>query len=361
MSDSTSSGGPGSEWTFDVAEFLVASAVEPELIDAARAQGRDALHRLAYSVALLGGPVRYTPQDVFELSGADEDLARTLWRAMGFAEVPDDSRALADADVQALRELDDFLQVSPGRRDTAIRFTRLLGQTMSRVADALAAIVEDAVRAEADQWFEAGSDSAELGLMASVAIVPMVERELQYLFRRHLFASALERAIDADDDHDEVVVGFADVVQFTRLSGQMNEQDLATLLETFEAETTGIIVDRGGRVIKLIGDAVMFTVDGDHRAAELALDMVDTFAAPDRPDLRVGLAHGDVIERQGDVFGATVNLASRLVGFARPGTVLIDEGLAAHLADSEAFDIRPLGRRNLKGIGPTSISVLRRR
>lgn len=350
----------GPDVVFDVSAFLAAAGVDADTIAVARNEGRDAVRRLAYSVALLGGPSYLTPPEVVARAGAADDLARTLWRAMGFAEVPDDTAALGDADVRALQDINDFLAFRPSSRDAAIRFTRLLGQTMSRVADALAQLVEDAATAETEALLGPGSDPADVGLMASLAVVPMVERELQYLFRRHLFASAMTKVLDVDDGHDEVVVGFADVVQFTRLSGQMDETGLATLLETFEAETSDMIASRGGRVVKLIGDAVMFVVDGDVAAAELALDMVESFAAPDRPDLRVGLAHGMVISRQGDVFGPTVNLASRLVGYARPGTVLIDEGLADHLSHEGGFRIRSLGRRNLKGIGPTSISVLRR-
>lgn len=345
---------------FDLFEFLRVSGVDRQLIDEARDQGSDAVHRLAYAVTLLGGPAVHTSADVWKHAGSDEDLARDMWRAMGFASVPDDSKALTDADVAALREIHSFLELQGGSREAAIRFTRLLGQAMGRVADALASLVEDAVASDQIS-VDPGADAADVGLLASMAIVPMVERELQYLFRRHLYASAMSRIVTPADGHDDVVVGFADVVQFTRLSGQMNETQLADLLETFESETADIIATRGGRVIKLIGDAVMFTVEGDGAAAELALDMIDAFASEERPDLRVGMAHGDVIARQGDVFGPTVNLASRLVSFARPGAVLIDEGLADHLSDDERFRIRSLGRQNLKGIGRTAISVLRRR
>lgn len=315
--------------------------------------------RAAYTEALLGGPARYTPPEVWRQAGADEALARDMWRAMGFASIPDDEVALTEADVDALRDINAHLTLAGLDPDVAIRFTRLLGQTMGRVADALATLIESAVGDGLSEM--AGlesSDPADVALTAASAVLPMVERELQYLFRRHLYAAAMRR-IAPLADHEDQVVGFADVVQFTRLSGQMNEADLADLLETFEAETADLITAHGGRVVKLIGDAVMFTVDDDGAAAELALAMVEAFGEG-RPDLRVGLGHGEVIARQGDLFGPTVNLASRLVGYARPGTVLIDGPLAEHLADDDRFEIRSLGNRDLKGLGRTAIFVLRR-
>lgn len=316
--------------------------------------------RLAWTVALLGHPPEFTPVEVWQRAGADEAFARDLWRAMGFASLPDDEVALTAADVDALRDISSYLALRGVGPDVAIRFTRLLGQTMGRVADTLAGLVEDSVDEHMDEWREEGiADRAEAGMVAATSVLPMIERQLTYLFRRHLHAAAMRRVIP-ETGHEDQVIGFADVVQFTRLSGQMNESDLAELLEVFEAETADVITAHGGRVVKLIGDAVMFSVNDDVAAADLALTLVENFGRG-RPDLRVGLGHGPVLARQGDLFGPTVNLASRLVGYARPGTVLIDGSLAEHLADHDRFEIRSLGQRELKGIGRTAIHVLRRR
>lgn len=349
----------------DLAAYLRGRGVDPDVVAAAEAEGPAALRRLGYAQSFLGGPPTLRSVDVWERAGAPEDLARRLWRAMGFADLPDDLEALTDADVVALREINDYLALSDGGPEIAVRFTRLMGQAMGRVADALTTLVDDAVEdlgtGSTDDLTDGptGDLTDDLAVVAAGAVIPLIEHELVYLLRRHLYAASVRRLAAPDDDSPEVTVGFADVVQFTRLSGQMAEGDLAELLEAFEAETTDIIAQHGARVVKLIGDAVMFVIDDPVAAASLALALVERFGTDDRPDLRVGLAHGPTISRQGDLFGPTVNLASRLVAFARPGTVLTHGGLADHLADLETVTLRPIKPRTLKGIGETRMFAVR--
>lgn len=339
----------------DLGAYLVARGVDADEVAIARDDGPAALRRLGYATFLLGGAPHLTASDVWAAAGADEELGRSLWRAMGFANLPDDAVALSSVDVDALADINGFLQATDGSAEIAVRFTRLLGQTMGRVAEALVSIIDDGVGALGLQ----PGDPDDVAVLAADVINPMIERELIYLLRRHLFAVATRRLADPGEHRDDSVVGFADVVQFTRLSGQLPEGELAELLEVFEAETADAIADHGGRVVKLIGDAVMFEMDDDYQAACLALDLVEGFGG-DRPELRVGLAHGPTISRQGDLFGPVVNLASRLVGFARPGTVLVDEPLASHLVDHPDLKLRSLRTRELKGLGEISAYVLRR-
>lgn len=347
----------GGSRPFDLAAHLRDSlGVDPEVVAAAEAEGTAELRRLAQSVVLLGSPPTLRPPDLRSITGADEDLARDLWRAMGFAEVPDDAVALTDADVTALAAINDFLAASGIAPDTAVRFARLLGQTMSRVADALHSIVDTAL--EEMEWLPPG-DNDDLIVLAAQLVNPLIEQELSYLLRRHLYAGAIRRIAGHDLEQPEVTVGFADVVSYTRLSGQLAEPDLAELLETFEATTADMITERGGRVIKLIGDAVLFVFDDPEQAARLALELVASFGG-ERPELRVGLTHGPVLSRLGDLFGPPVNLASRLVAYARPGSVLVDQRFLDALgvvSDLRSKSIRP---RDLKGIGTTALYVLRR-
>jgi adenylate cyclase len=78
------------------------------------------------------------------------------------------------------------------------------------------------------------------------------------------------------------------------------------------------------------------------------------------PDVRVGMAVGPVLSRLGDVFGTTVNRASRLTSVAPAGGVLVDDALAAALAALSGFETTALRRRTLRGIGPVTPSELRR-
>lgn len=342
---------------FDLAAHLRdAVGVDPAAVDAAEAEGPEQLRRLAQAVVLLGEAPRLRPPDAWQRTGADEELARALWRAMGFAHVPDDAVAFTDADVTALAAINDFLQATGISSDTAIRFARLLGQTMSRVADALHSIVDHAID-EMDGLPPGEND--DLMVLAAQLVNPLIEQELSYLLRRHLYAGAIRRIAGHDLEQPDVTVGFADVVSFTRLSGQLPEEGLAELLEVFEATTADLITERGGRVVKLIGDAVLFVFDDPEPAAQLALELVETFGG-DQPDLRVGLTHGSVLSRLGDLFGPPVNLASRLVSYARPGTVLVDQHFVDRIGEVEDLRFRSLRPRDLKGIGTTALYVLRR-
>ncbi|HEY8882541.1 MAG TPA: adenylate/guanylate cyclase domain-containing protein, partial [Dermatophilaceae bacterium] len=117
----------------------------------------------------------------------------------------------------------------------------------------------------------------------------------------------------------------------------------------------------GGRVIKTVGDEVLFVARGAAPAAAIALDLVEAMAEDDLlPDVRVGMASGHVVSRLGDVFGITVNRASRLTAVARPRTVLVDDAMATSLASTSGFEMTPLPRRTLRGIGPVTPWNLRR-
>jgi adenylate cyclase len=345
---------------FDLAAHLRDDlGVDPALVADAERDGAEALRRLAQAVVLLGGPPTLTPPEVWQRASATEELGRRLWRAMGFAYLPDDAVALTDDDVEALAAINGFLQMSGISTDTAVRFARLLGQTMGRVAEALNAIVDQAVE---EMSALPPGETDDVMVLAAEVVNPLIEQEMSYLLRRHLYAGAVRRLAGIDLEQPEVAVGFADVVSYTRLSGRLPESDLARLLELFESTTADLITDRGGRVVKLIGDAVLFAFDDPRPAAHLALDLVETFGG-EQPDLRVGLAHGPVLSRLGDLFGPPVNLASRLVSYARPGTVLADQHFVAALGslDEEGITCRSLKPREVKGIGTTAMYVLRRR
>jgi adenylate cyclase len=134
------------------------------------------------------------------------------------------------------------------------------------------------------------------------------------------------------------------------------------LIDRFEATPGDVVAAAGAHVAKRIGDAVMFVSNAPGVACELALDLVDACAAALLPKLRVGLAFGDVIVRQGDFFGPTVNLASRLVGAADAGTVLADQTLHDRLVRVPGrYTFLPAGRLALQGFdGPVAAYQLLR-
>jgi adenylate cyclase len=306
---------------------------------------------------VLGAPRTLRREELAEQAGVSLAESRRLWRAMGFADVGD-AVAFTEADLDALRLLDGLVQRGLLDRDTSVDVTRALGQTTSRLADWQAdtfgrMLVRSGVLDLEDPL---GPGSADRLREEVDRLLPVLERLLAYSWRRQL-AAAVERALaDAEADGDvetgHLTVGFADQVGFTRLSRQLTESDLAALVGRFEARSADIVVSAGGRVIKTLGDEILFVSADPAAAAEAALRLLTEHEADEEmPRLRIGLATGVVITRRGDVFGTTVNLASRLTAVARPDTVLVDSVTADLLHDDPAWRLRPLPPRAVRGIG----------
>jgi adenylate cyclase len=129
---------------------------------------------------------------------------------------------------------------------------------------------------------------------------------------------------------------------------------LAAVVRRFEELSHDIVTGLGGRVVKMIGDEVMFVVESVADAARIGLDLADAYADDELlSDVRVGLALGPVLLREGDYFGTTVNLAHRIVNIGNPGTVLISDDFhtALHRAVPDEFSTKPLRPRMLKDLG----------
>ena len=144
-----------------------------------------------------------------------------------------------------------------------------------------------------------------------------------------------------------LAVGFVDLTGFTALSREMTVDALTDLVLDFESTAYNLSTDAGGRVIKHIGDEVMFVALNAEAGARIAAGIVESFAHADlRP--RGGVAFGEVLAVHGDYYGAVVNLASRLTDVAIPGEVLVDEATAAAVDEAGGL-VESAGRRMLKG------------
>ena len=311
----------------------------------------------ALEAVVLGAPPTYTRADLIRLSGVPDELARALWRALGF---PDTGGAAAftDADLQALRTVQGLIDRGLLDADTAIILARSLGQSTARLADWQAEAVG---RLLVEQEHLEGRDLTEDPevidrIVARTAdLVEPMEQLLDYAWRRQL-AAVLDRRLARTEVIGEPsargTVGFADLVGFTRLSRQLEDSDLASLVERFESVSADVVAATGAGLVKTVGDEILFVADDSRVAARTAQDLHRAHASdPDVPEMRIGLATGPVLRRMGDVFGSTVNLASRLTALARPGTTLVDAASAAQLADVPGLALRQLAPRRVRGLG----------
>ena len=296
-----------------------------------------------FEQALLGGERKFTRVEVSERAGISIERAERMWHALGFATVPDDEIAFTDGDVEALRlvaALEDDGLVDPAVESS---LARKLGQTQSRLASWQSTMFLELL----DRSKLSGEDATE----GVALLLPAMERLQTYVWRRHL-AAAAGRAVAGSDElaRGVRVVGFADIVSYTRLTRRLTETELGRLIERFEGLAADVIALNGGRVIKSIGDEVLFVADTPAQGVAIALALQDKVAeTADVPELRIGLAYGSVLIRLGDIYGEVVNLASRLTSEAKPGRVLADRELAAALDGDPAYRLRKLRRISVRG------------
>jgi adenylate cyclase len=324
---------------------------------------------------ILGAGRQYTPFQAARAAGVSMELAARFWRAMGFADVGQE-RALTEADVLALRRLAGLVEAGLLSESMAVQVARSTGQTTARLAGwQIDSFLEDLTEPP-----EPGMTRNEVTYPLVQLLLPELEEFLVYVWRRQL-AAATGRVVQAQDDDEMVArrqaIGFADLVGFTRLTRRLEEDELGELVEAFETTASDLVVAHGGRLIKALGDEVLYVADEATTAAEIGLRMIETLANdPTMPELRVGIAFGTTTTRMGDVFGTTVNLASRLTSIAPKDTVLVDgdfraqlvEAGAAPLSEKESEDVsgfrfalQPLYQRPVRGLGVVEPWLLRRR
>ena len=327
---------------------------------------------------LLGQPRSMGSREVSARASVSILSARKFWHALGFPNVEDEAPVFTEADLIALQSMAALVRDGVFDEPTALGMTRAFARTTDRLAVWQVQLMAEAIgdlrpQVQTDE-VDAGLDltrgmpdpaTARAAAAKLADIADDLEPLLVYAWRRHLSAAISRMITDAEpiEDQPGVVrsVGFADLVSFTRLVRRLSERELAQMVQRFEALASDVVTAHGGRVIKTVGDEVLFVAIGAAPAAAIALDLVEAMAEDDvLPDVRVGMAGGRVISRLGDVFGTTVNRASRLTAVARPRTVLVDDSLAASLASTSGFEMSALRSRNLRGIGPVTPWVLRR-
>jgi adenylate cyclase len=314
----------------------------------------------AFERVLLGEVAHLTEEDVVREGGLDSDTTRALWQALGFPYVGPDVVAFTEADVDSIRTSRRLLEQGLVDLERLTFFARIMGQSLSRLADEQVAVMGDVLAADPDLQKLAVSQP-ELAAEAVAAvwseILGDIEHLQSYVWRRHLLAAG--QRLLASFRHDTagapIVVGFADLVGYTEMTREMPVAEVAAVVEAFERRAYDAVVGHGGRIVKTLGDEVMFMADEPVVAAEISLTL-----AEGEPPVHVGLAYGQALHRGGDLFGPVVNIASRCASIARAGTVVVDRELAAALAEVPSLELRRLPPQKVRGYERLHVSVLRR-
>ncbi|MFJ4716569.1 adenylate/guanylate cyclase domain-containing protein [Streptomyces sp. NPDC088785] len=336
--------------------------------------GAEALRR-TIEEALLGGGRHWTRRDIGERTGVGPERTARIWRALGFPLVDDDVPAFTDGDVDALRAGERLIAAGIITEESEAMMARALGHHLSRLAEWQVHTL----------WAWLNRDRATpltRTELADSATVLLAEMELlqQHVWRRHFAAytgqviaaaqgeparghghghghghadaAASDGAVPAGEGLHvrDLAVGFTDMVGYTRMTRGLDSTELVKVLDRFESLTGDVVAEGRGRVVKTIGDEVLFVCESAATAADIALELTSRAEGEKHlPHLRTGLAHGPVIGRFGDVYGAAVNIAARLTAVARPDTVLVNTALAGELAGRDGYELKVLRPVSVRG------------
>ncbi len=314
---------------------------------------------------LIGGQREFRRREVAAQAGVSLHSARKLWRAMGFPELSDDEVFFTQRDEEALATMVGMVRDGKLTEETAISLMRSVGQMTDRmVVWQIEALVEDMI---ANQNMSDRQARRKLFDMLP-DLIPQIEDLLVYSWRRQLNSAVHRMALRAEagvaaythgsgSDGDTPLplaraVGFADLVSYTSLSRRMNERTLAQMVQRFESKSAEIISVGGGRLVKTIGDEVLYVAETPQAGAQIALSLSREFEADEMlPQTRGAVVWGRLLSRLGDIYGPTVNMAARLTSLAQPGTVLTDAVTANTLKNDTRFVLTAQEITAVRGFG----------
>ena len=298
------------------------------------AGGIAARRRAALEAFLLGEEPSLTRVEVAERAGVPLDLAVTLWHQLGFPHRADDDVAFAESDVEALRLTADLVRIGHPAAGVAGRARPHVGPQLRparRVAD------QPARRARRRGRRDPAARLTEL----AADVLPRVEALQTYVWRRHLASAASTCSTTPSaltSRRAQMAVCFVDIVGYTTQSRSLDGAELVAVGRGLRAghhrRSSSTTAARSSRPSATRSSSPSPTRPRPWRSPSTltarGADEDDPF-----PAVRAGIAHGAVVRRLGDVFGSTVNIASRLTSAARPGTVLVDAGVHEALTADE--------------------------
>lgn len=310
------------------------------------AANNDRLLSLVSRRVLFGDEERVSVAEIAAMAGCDESLVRKVRLASGLPDGGDDAVCSPrEAEVMA----SFVLGAAVFGEEVVLQFTRVIGNAAAGLAEAALATFLSNTQAP---LLEGGADLADIAraggeATAALLTVPPV---LDILLRLHFeYANTSRFAGEDRSPMVEVAIGFVDLVESTRLTLSFSGAELAKALSDFERDASDAVVGVGGRIVKRIGDAVMFVASDSKGACDAAraiLEAVD--AHPQLDAARAAVTWGRVLPRDGDYFGSAVNLAARAVPLADPGTIVVTTDVRDAL-DTDARSVTPLGAQSLKG------------
>jgi adenylate cyclase len=332
----------------DLLDQLAEAGVEVETLREAINEDRLALVPVEHE---LGGDCEMTEADVAKEAGVPVEFLREQRRALGLPQVPPDAKVFGDGDVEAAKQLKVFIDAgleTEGVEEVA----RIVGQSMQRIARAVASLA-------AESLLKPGDTERDLGLRFATAareLAPLMGKQLDYVFRTQLREIVRSEVVDRAQmvsgklpGSELINVAFADLVDFTKMGENLPPDEVGRVAGRLE-RIANDIAEPPVRLVKTIGDAAMLVSEDTEPLVEATIALIRAAdeEGEDFPQLRAGIARGEAIGRAGDWYGRPVNVASRVTGVARPGSVLTTQGVKEEAEDSFRWSFD--GKRKLKGV-----------
>src|SRR5947209_2924830 len=341
--------------------FLIGEGCTVDELVAADSRGR--LFALGGDRIVRPGRNKYTLTEVAAATGGDEALVRRLWRAFGLAGWDGDMAIASEADLSVIRWA---LAAEPVLGEhILLEVARATASALSRIGEATNAAGRAAspigtLTTSGDEIRTATFWTSRAHFVAAFGGI------LDALYRHHYEAARdhFERSGSFDimgRKLTRLAVGFLDMTGFTVASQSLDEVEFAHLVASFAAAVGEVVSDRGGRVVKFIGDAAMVVAPTPDVLAEIAVELV---SAPPGVmsglSIHAGLAHGELLSQDGDYFGTLVNIAARLAALADPGTVLVTSSFGESVTDAD-LQVDWMEPRVVRGFTePMATCVIRR-
>jgi adenylate cyclase len=348
---------PGDVRRVELAQSLAATGIPLEGLGASMQRGEvslDFLDAPVYERFSLLSPVTF--QELSERSHVPVSLLTVMREAAGSAQPsPDDLVRDNELTIASFLEA----QIEAGFRPAAIeRLMRVQGESLRRIAETEAdwwrsEVMEPAAAAgERPDDVSATELSMKLAGLSESAVLAMYHSQQMHAWTGNIIGS-LEATLTAAGLHSRLdrppAMCFLDITGYTRLTQERGDEAAADLAGQLSRLVQRTSVQHGGRPVKWLGDGVMFHFPNPGPGVVAALDMVDGVVSAGLPPAHVGLHAGPVIFQEGDYYGATVNVASRIAEYARPGEVLVSqEVVEASSGTDVAF--REIGPVELKGV-----------
>jgi adenylate cyclase len=296
---------------------------------------------------VLGGA--YSAEEIEERTDLPAGMMVRIRRLHGLPEPRPEDKVFSEEDIEAARSTKLFLDAGFSE-ERIIEITRVLGEGMGRLATTIIAAFAQTFLQKGDNEEEVALRFAELAEQLTPATAPILVAAFNAHLREAVSRAMLGRAeLESGDalGSQQLTICFADLVGFTRLGNQVEVLELGTVAGRL-AELSASITESPVRLIKTIGDAAMFVSPDPAPLVGVALELIAAFEREDLPSLRAGIASGPALVRAGDYYGNSVNLASRVTGVARPGSVLCTQDVRD--AAPDAYEWSPAGRFRLKGV-----------